>query len=97
MSKTMNKYSSKVRERAVRMVLDNEGQHDNGWSAILSVFSKIGCATQTLNEWVKKAEVDRGERAGIPDHHCQDVSVTKQEEEQIQHHAKISGENCAVP
>ncbi|GGD35111.1 transposase [Sinisalibacter lacisalsi] len=65
MSKTTNKYSPEVRERAVRMVLDNPGQHESRWSAILSVSSKIGCAAQTLNEWVKKAEVDSGKRAGV--------------------------------
>ena len=65
MSKTTNKFSPEVRERAVRMVLDNPGQHESRWSAILSVSSKIGCAAQTLNEWVKKAEVDSGKRAGV--------------------------------
>ena len=35
------------------------------WTAILSISSKIGCAPQTLNEWVKKAAVDRGDRVGI--------------------------------
>jgi transposase len=35
MSKTTNKFSPEVRERAVRMVLDNQGQHDSRWSAIL--------------------------------------------------------------
>ena len=66
MSKTTNKYSPEVRERAVRMVLDHEGQHESRWAAILSISSKIGCAPQTLNEWVKKAEVDGGRRAGMP-------------------------------
>jgi transposase len=28
------------------------------WQAIMSIAAKIGCAPQTLNEWVKKAEVD---------------------------------------
>ena len=65
MSKTTNKYSPEVRERAVRMVLDHEGQHESRWAAIVSISSKIGCAPQTLNEWVKKAEVDGGKRAGI--------------------------------
>ena len=66
MSKMPNKYSPEVRERAVRMVLDHEGQHESRWAAILSISSKIGCAPQTLNEWVKKAEVNDGRRAGMP-------------------------------
>ena len=65
MSKTTNKYSPEVRDRAVRMVLENQSQHESRWSAILSISAKIGCAPQTLNEWVKKTEVDRGERAGV--------------------------------
>ena len=65
MNKTTNKYSPEVRQRAVRMVLDNPGQHESRWSAILSISAKIGCAPQTLNEWVKKVEVDTGQRGGV--------------------------------
>lgn len=32
----------------------------------MSIAAKIGCAGQTLHEWVKKAEVDSGTRAGVP-------------------------------
>ena len=66
MSKTTNKFSPEVRERAVRLVLDNEGQHGSRWQAVMSISAKIGCAPQTLNEWVKRAEVDTGKRAGVP-------------------------------
>ena len=65
MSKTTNKYSPEVRERAVRLVFDNEGQHGSRWQAIMSIAAKIGCAPQTLNDWVKKAEVNGGKRAGV--------------------------------
>ena len=65
MNKTTNKFSPEVRERSVRMVLDNQEQHESRWSAILSISAKIGCAPQTLNEWVKKAEVDSGQRGDI--------------------------------
>ena len=64
-NKTTNKYAPEVRERAVRMVLKNEGEHGSRWSAILSISSKIGCAPRTLNEWVKKVEIDTGDRSGI--------------------------------
>ena len=65
MSKTTNKFSPEVRERAVRLVLDNQGQHGSRWQAVLSISSKIGCAPQTLNDWVNKAEVNSGKRAGV--------------------------------
>jgi transposase len=66
MSKTTNKFAPEVRDRAVRMVLDHGGQHPSRWAAVVSVASKIGCSAHTLNEWVKKAEVDSGRRAGVP-------------------------------
>jgi len=84
MSKTTNKYSPEVRERAVRLVLDNPGQHESGWSAILSISSKIGCAPQTLNEWVKKAEVDRGDRAGITTEMAERMKALERENRELQ-------------
>src|SRR6202142_3115714 len=65
-SKTTNKFSSEVRARAVRMVLDHEGEHASRWAAISSIAAKIGCTAQTLHEWVKKAERDSGVHAGVP-------------------------------
>ena len=66
MSKTLSKFSPEVRDRAVRMVFSHESDYPSRWAAIVSISGKIGCVPQTLNEWVKKAEVDSGQRAGVP-------------------------------
>ena len=60
-----SKYSSEVRERAVRLVLENEGQHDSQWTAIRSIAAKIGCTAETLRKWVRQAERDAGRRPGL--------------------------------
>lgn len=65
-SKTTNKFSPEVRARAVRMVLDHAGEHPSRWAAVTSIAVKIGCTPQTLHDWVKRAEIDGGQRAGVP-------------------------------
>jgi transposase len=75
--------SPEVRERAVRMVLDNQGQHGSRWQAVLSISSKIGCAPQTLNEWVNKAEVDSGKRAGVSSEMAEKMKVLERENREL--------------
>ena len=59
------KFSPEVRERAVRMVLEHRSEHASQWAAIVSIAAKIGCTAQTLNEWLKKADIDSGRKPGV--------------------------------
>jgi transposase len=64
----MNKstrYSPEVRERAVRLVFEHQGEHDSQWAAIGSIANKIGCTAETLRKWVRQAERDQGKRSGL--------------------------------
>jgi transposase len=60
-----SRYSAEVRERAVRLVKQSEGDHGSEWAAITSVASKMGCTAETLRKWVRQAERDSGKRAGL--------------------------------
>ncbi|TAT99712.1 IS3 family transposase [Rhizobium ruizarguesonis] len=83
MSKTTNKFSPEVRARAVRMVLDHEGEHSSRWAAVSSIAAKIGCTAQTLNEWVKKAEVDNGSRPGLPSDVAERMKALERENREL--------------
>lgn len=65
MNNTWKRYPAEVRERAVRMVLEHEGEYDSQWAAISSVASKLGMTPETLRKWVRTAEIDGGLRAGV--------------------------------
>ncbi len=54
------RFSPEVRQRTVRMVLENQGEYDSQWAAICSIVPKIGCTPETLRVWVHQHEWDTG-------------------------------------
>ena len=83
MSKTTNKFSPEVRERSVRMVLDHQADYPSRWAAVVSIAEKIGCVPQTLHEWVKKAEIDSGQRAGVPSEMAEKLKTLERENREL--------------
>jgi transposase len=78
MMKRQGRYSPEVKERAVRMVFEHEGEHSSQWAAIGSIASKIGCTAETLRSWVRQVERDQGRRPGL----------TSDEREQLKQQAR---------
>ena len=78
-----NKFSPEVRERAVRMVQEHRSDYASLWAAIESIAPKIGCASYTLLEWVKKAEIDAGLRAGTTTADAQRIKELEREVKEL--------------
>ena len=81
--KTSNRFSPEVRQRAVRMVLEHEGDHASQWAAIGSIAAKIGCTTETLRSWVRQAERDRGLRAGATTEERERIKALERENREL--------------
>jgi transposase len=81
--KKSNKFSPEARERAVRMVEEHRGEYPSLWAAIESIAPKIGCVPQTLNEWVKRVEVDTGARDGVTTAEAHRVKELERENKEL--------------
>jgi len=66
-----------------RMVLDHASDHPSRWAAVTSIAAKIGCTPQTLHDWVKKAEVDSGQRAGVPTETAEKLKALERENREL--------------
>jgi transposase-like protein len=82
MNKT-NKFSPEVRERAVRMVQEHRNEYPSQWAAIESIAPKIGCVPQTLNDWVRRHEVDTGLRDGVTTEERERIKALERENKEL--------------
>ena len=60
-----SRFSPEVRERAVRLVMEQRPSHPSEWAALQAVATKLGTGTETLRKWVRQAERDTGQRPGL--------------------------------
>ncbi|MGY4471669.1 transposase [Bradyrhizobium sp. LB9.1b] len=65
------------------MVLDHASEHPSRWAAVMSIAAKIGCTPQTLHDWVKKAEIDSGQRAGVPTDTAERLKALERENREL--------------
>ena len=56
---------AELRERAVRMVFEHQDDYPSQWKAIQSIAEKLDVHKESLRVWVRRAEVDGGQRPGF--------------------------------
>jgi transposase-like protein len=80
---TSKRYSPEVRERAARLVFDQQKDHQSQWSAIQSIADKIGCTHETLRRWVRQSERNQCLRAGLSTDDREELRQLKKENREL--------------
>lgn len=78
-----SRYSPEVRERAVRLVYEQEKAHKSQWAAISAIAPKFGCSAQTLRNWIQRREVDNGQRPGVTTEEHARVQALERENKEL--------------
>ena len=61
-----SKYDENTKAKAVRLVREHADDYDSEWAAMCAISARLGMTAETLRKWVRQAEVDAGEAAGVP-------------------------------
>ena len=71
-------YPRELRERAIRMVAETKGDYASEFAAIESVARKLGIGSaETLRKWIRRAEVDAGQRPGVTTAESEQIKALK--------------------
>ncbi len=77
------RYPRELRERAVRMVLEHQGDYGSQWEAICSIAEKFGTTSETMRRWVRQAEVDGGARPGVSTEEAKRIRELERENREL--------------
>ena len=78
-----SRHPREVRERAVALVLESQSDYGSQWEAIVSVAQKVGVSGESLRRWVRQAEVDAGQRAGMPSGEAEALRELRRENREL--------------
>ena len=78
-TKTTNHYSPEIRERAVSMVCEHQGEYPSEWAAIQSISAKIGCTAETLRRWIRVFQTTDGDSKGLSESESERIKALERE------------------
>ena len=68
---------------------EHRGEYPSLWVAVEFIAPKIGCAPQALLEWVKREEVEGGQRDGLTTSEQEPLKVLQREVKELRRASDI--------
>ena len=67
----------------MRLCFDHRGEFSSDWAAMRSIGAKLGIAAETLRLWVRRVEVDQGQRPGVTTDERERLGVLERENREL--------------
>ena len=84
-----SKYDENTKARAVRLVREHRDDYDTEWAAIRAISARLGMSAETLRKWVRQAEVDAGETAGVPTETARELRELRRKNRELEQTIEI--------
>ena len=78
-----HQHPAELRERAVRMVQETMKETGERHGVVTRIAVQLGLGSETLRHWVKQAEIDGGQRAGITTKDQQRIAELEKENREL--------------
>jgi transposase-like protein len=84
-----SKYDPEIRAKAVRLVLEHRGDYPSEWAAIKAVSSRLGMNAETLRNWIRRQQVDEGQREGVSSDAAAEIRALKRRNAELEQTIEI--------
>jgi len=83
------KYDQETKAKAIRLFRDHAGDYDSEWAAMCAIAGRLGMSAETLRKWVRQAEVDAGQAAGVSGESAQEIRELKRRNKELEQTIEI--------
>ena len=84
-----SKYDPEVKTKAVRLVREHRDEYETEWAAMRAISTRLGMSAETLRKWVRQAEVDGGQAAGVSTRESQELRELRKKNRELEQTVEI--------
>jgi transposase len=89
------RYDENTKARAVRLVREHRDDYGSEWAAMKAVSGRLGMNAETLRKWVRQAEIDTGEAAGVSSEEKRELRELRRKNRELeQTNVILGGVDC---